>query len=65
MNGPYFFDDAVVNVHVDETHYGSYSFVIRDRRRPANWVFRFGPLDRGHAGEVLGSLNHPYPKPKS
>ncbi len=59
MSELYYFDDAVVNIHVDETHYGAYTFVIRDRRRPANWVFRFGSLDRGHAGEVLRNLNYP------
>lgn len=59
MGGPYYFDDAKVMPFVDETYDGTYSFVIRDHRRPNNWVFRFGGLDRGHAGEVLRNLNYP------
>ena len=52
----YFFDDATEA----ESGFGSYTFVIRDRRR-VGWVYRFGPLDRGHAGEVLRALNYPKP----
>ena len=51
MNGRYFFDDA----SEDESYGGCYTFVIRDRRR-VGWVYRFGPLDRGHAGVVLRNL---------
>lgn len=54
MNERYFFDDATE----DESFGGLYTFVIRNRSR-VGWVFRFGPLDRGHAGEVLRNLNHP------
>ncbi len=54
MSERYFFDDATQ----EESYDGSYTFVIRDRRR-VGWVFRFGKLDRGHAGVVLRNLNHP------
>ncbi len=54
MSEPYFFDDASQEESMD----GSYTFVIRNRRR-VGWVFRFGKLDRGHAGVVLRNLNYP------
>jgi hypothetical protein len=57
MNERYYFDDAAEH----ESLWRFYTFVIRDRRREG-WVFRFGPLDEGHAGEVLRNLNYPWPK---
>lgn len=55
----YFFDTATE----DESYGGYYTFVIRGKRR-VGWVFRFGNLDRGHAGEVLRNLNHPSRSPR-
>jgi hypothetical protein len=54
MNGLYYFDAATEL----ESHFGSYTFVIRHRHRQG-WVFRFASGDAKHADDVLRGLNYP------
>lgn len=50
----YYFDSATQ----EESLYGSYTFVIRDRLREG-WVFRFAAGDVKHADDVMRGLNYP------